>query len=495
MASVKSAFTLYNAFLGKNRILGLILLISLVKIWIEHTHLLLLVPLQKTNDTLPPLLRPEQPASHVLKASQHSSAVSTTTSRNTTTTTTTTTAATTTSANNVLAWWKDTDNNKLLPAWMKTYFAWHQESLRQLHNGSAHAESFHYLVLRCLQRNKKCSGASDRLRTIPTALLLAHASHRLLFIVWDKPAPLEAFLVPPPPPPPPLSNYGLDWRLPEAVEATIRVRNVTGTWLLTNETGRDLPNVTDRVVCLKAARGEQYYNEHQHQYLESSSEHELDFLYDKVFRHVWKVFFQPSPAVQAQINKQFQLLQLQPGQYVAAHVRALYQSNAVEQHEEINAIHCASQLAVATAAIDSGGSNGGRNGRRHVLPIYFASDSNRTVAFAREYGKSIQGIHVVSRASDREPLHLDRGRDFLTKAADEWRNHTASDFYDIFVDLYILSMARCITHGIGGYGKLAVLLSGNQSCSMDHRKTKCAAAAAADWRTATTTISTTTNID
>jgi hypothetical protein len=452
-------------------ILGVILLFSVTKIWIEHTHLLrpvvvLRPPAQRSSQNVLLLLTPPPPHSRVQMSHQQGvTASATTTTRNKTATT----------AKN--SWWKDSpDHNSKLPTWMKEYFAWHQESLRQLHDGTADAESFQYFVLRCLQRNKKCSGASDRLRTIPTALLLAHESHRLLFIVWDKPAALEEFLVPPP-------LGGLDWRLPVAIEEKIHVRDVNGTFLLTDDTGRGLPNVTDRVVCMKSARGEQYYNDHHHhEYLEESSRKKKDlddlFSYDQVFPHVWNIFFQPSPAVQAQIDAQFQILQLQPGQYVSAHVRALYQSNAVEQHEEINAIHCASQLAAAAAA--AGVSDGSSSSS--MLPIYFASDSNRTVAFAREYGKSKGGgsVHVVARASDHEPLHLDRGRDFLTKAADEWQNHAVSDFYDIFVDLYILSMARCVTHGIGGYGKLAVLLSRNQTCSIDHRKTTC------DWPAATT---------
>jgi hypothetical protein len=39
--------------------------------------------------------------------------------------------------------------------------------------------------------------------------------------------------------------------------------------------------------------------------------------------------------------------------------------------------------------------------------------------------------------------------------------------------LYLLANSRCVTHGIGGYGKWGSLLSYNSSCSKRHHRAQC----------------------
>jgi hypothetical protein len=51
--------------------------------------------------------------------------------------------------------------------------------------------------------------------------------------------------------------------------------------------------------------------------------------------------------------------------------------------------------------------------------------------------------------------------------------HEPQDFYDTFVDLYILAESRCITYGAGGFGSWASLISRNSLCSIRHRTTNC----------------------
>jgi hypothetical protein len=78
----------------------------------------------------------------------------------------------------------------------------------------------------------------------------------------------------------------------------------------------------------------------------------------------------------------------------------------------------------------------------------------------------------VARITDTEPLHLDRGIGFLQKS-DGWKNLSASAFYNVFVDLYLLAGSQCVAHGIGGYGKWGSLLSSNSSCVKEHFKKQC----------------------
>ena len=88
------------------------------------------------------------------------------------------------------------DESPVIPMWMKDYFVWHREQLADhLHEQSW--ETNRYLVIRCLESDKVCGGASDRLQSVPKFIQLANASRRLLFIKWTKPAALEEFLVPP----------------------------------------------------------------------------------------------------------------------------------------------------------------------------------------------------------------------------------------------------------------------------------------------------------
>ena len=51
-----------------------------------------------------------------------------------------------------------------------------------------------YVLLRCVRKDEKCYGTSDRWKMIPVMLKLAYVSQRLFFIYWSRPCPLEEFL-------------------------------------------------------------------------------------------------------------------------------------------------------------------------------------------------------------------------------------------------------------------------------------------------------------
>ena len=49
--------------------------------------------------------------------------------------------------------------------------------------------------------------------------------------------------------------------------------------------------------------------------------------------------------------------------------------------------------------------------------------------------------------------------------------HPPSDFYSGYVDLWILAHAKCVAHGLGGYGDFVSKLTGNyEKCRMQHCK-------------------------
>ena len=100
--------------------------------------------------------------------------------------------------------------NPKLPDWVKQYAAWHKEQrhryLEAKRNNitSTEVNDIQFLISRCLQRDK-CGGASDRLQDMPYNIMLANQTNRVLLVRWEKPAPLENFLVPP--------KDGIDWTL------------------------------------------------------------------------------------------------------------------------------------------------------------------------------------------------------------------------------------------------------------------------------------------
>ena len=83
------------------------------------------------------------------------------------------------------------------------------------------------------------------------------------------------------------------------------------------------------------------------------------------------------------------------------------------------------------------------------------------MAYGRNHGTTVRVRSDEDTRVDvsrlREPhLHLD-----LVPSSNP------VDFYDILVDLYILSLGRCVTQSRGGFGRLAYLLSGHD---MDCRR-------------------------
>ena len=312
-----------------------------------------------------------------------------------------------------------------LPDWMKDYFRWHKEQQRQL----ADAIQAPYLLLTCPQRSKKCGGTVDRLSPLAFLVYIASRTHRRLLIHWGRPAALEEFLLPP--------MNGIDWRFDTKRENTDDGRLVT-----TLETLLEAAAANDRAVkCRYQApdHGAAFYDQHQGMGEPTMAQ---------ITRTVWNIFFTPTPPVARRIEQFLVQQHLVPGHYLATHIRALYavktQDPYVVQYWANNAINCTSHLA-----------QGSENS------IFVASDASFATKIAQRYG-SLFGWNVVYHSANvgQEPLHLDK--------AINWQNRPPSDFYDAFVDLYLLGLARCVTYGVGGYGRFAAWLTGNLQCALQH---------------------------
>lgn len=323
------------------------------------------------------------------------------------------------------------DNSTIIPQWMKDYLSWHQEQ-RQVLN-ETNWQDYRYLVLRCLRQDPVCGGTSDRIASIPFHVMVANQTQRLFFIKWERPTALEEFLVPP--------VGGLDWRLPDWLFAKLQFSKHP--FVRQNKHGSALMKLADRPMV------DSMHQTHDHggiYYDDQRSPDEAS--HADIYHHLWKLVFVPSPPVQAQIDEQYQTLDIRSGDYSSLHMRVKYKNNAENDTEAIeNAIHC--------ACLQEG-------------PIYVASDSVVAAESAVQYGLT-KGRKVVTRHGP-EPLHIDR-RNFLQVG--DGGNTTASDYYSVFVDLYLLAGGRCMTYGIGGYGRWASMISANASCIVAHFKHQC----------------------
>ena len=336
----------------------------------------------------------------------------------------------------------DGDSSSKLPAWLRDYMAWHHETRQTLN--ITNWRQCKYLLLRCVAGDAKCAGASDRLKTLPVQLLLASQARRLFFIHWSRPAPLEEFLVPP-------EGGLLDWRLPPWLANKLNAEAVSPIWTFDREKYRvGWRNNSQTVIRVRnMLYAHPIYDEQRSQGEASMWE---------AYHDIWKAVFTPSPNVQARIDQILHALGLTPNSYVAVHVRAVYTKNTTGTREEVNAVNCGVQLVA-----------GDKSPR---MPIYFASDSVVVTQRAIRYGQT-HHIQVVGRVNVSETMHLDRGSNFL-KRTNDWKGRPPSDFYDTFVDLYLLALAKCSSFGTGGYGSWGAVIGPNFGCkTINHRKRQC----------------------
>jgi hypothetical protein len=325
-----------------------------------------------------------------------------------------------------------------MPSWLVEYRQWHTEQRASL-NATNWKNSQEYLIMHCSQDNP-CGGASDRLQYVPLAMRIASQYNRILLIHWERPYALEEFLVPP--------TDGIDWRVPEYMLEMPVCANAP--FIKSGKSIHPILNDGKRVVCMQY----QIWDHGMIPYDEIAKE-KNETSFDDVYRDLWNLVFQPSSPVQNLLEAKLKGLDLHPAAYVATHVRALYKKDKSNNLGLVeNAVRCASSLKPNSSD----------------TPIFMASDSDKVLRHAVAYGKA-NNRTVVARTEDPAPLHLDRGGVFLANTKD-WNNFTVADYYDVFVDLYLLASAECTAFHIGGYGRWGRLLSYNPACYVRHDHNK-----------------------
>lgn len=157
-------------------------------------------------------------------------------------------------------------------------------------------------------------------------------------------------------------------------------------------------------------------------------------------------------------------LELVPSQYSSVHLRVKYPVKGIDEHtftfqkhkKEIvgwakNAVNCAAELHPNST-------------------IYVSSDNNDTVGYLLEESHFAQH-YIDATKHKKHPLVVKLvARDYSNENEHVAfsSNKEADGFMNVFEDMMIMGMGKCVAHGVGGYGRLGAALSGGE-CAIAHR--------------------------
>jgi hypothetical protein len=176
--------------------------------------------------------------------------------------------------------------------------------------------------------------------------------------------------------------------------------------------------------------------------------------YERIFRDLFYTLFEPCPPIAKLFEDKMQSANLVPGKFSTSHYRAFdgirHKKHVVNKkvftQKSRNAINCASFAQPGD-------------------PTFFASDSLVAVSFARdmmmngtETNNNINTNNTNKNTTDhrknivvfdeaKEAVHFDKKY--------QWTWGNVSDFYPTFVDILIMSEAKCVSHEKGGFGIFA----------------------------------------
>mmetsp|Transcript_42698 Transcript_42698/g.103258 ORF Transcript_42698/g.103258 Transcript_42698/m.103258 type:complete len:446 (+) Transcript_42698:206-1543(+) len=343
-----------------------------------------------------------------------------------------------------------------IPDWIQGYKIWHKRQRRRYDKEGATDVKF--LVVACLKRTQ-CGGLSDRIRSIPYWLVLAEKTDRVLLIHWSKKFKLEDFWIPP-------RSDELDWTLFER-------------W-------KTRPPFINSCILKPAKVLPEFHDESNHQGIMNSLQSSegvvcvktradlTSIVYDSfgttdinqiVVSNVFQSLFNPTETLQEYINtiKKEQIGLNANEQYLAAHIRALYplksESGLVfptwQEHSEM--IKRWAHKAVESV-IGAYKKTQNSQANASLPPVYVASDSADVVDYLLSSNASWPTrLLGLKKSLPRHHLELDTA------------NNSAYDMFPLFFDISMLSHAKCLSFGIGSYGKLGARLSGLE-CITQHRK-------------------------
>ena len=162
---------------------------------------------------------------------------------------------------------------------------------------------------------------------------------------------------------------------------------------------------------------------------------------------------------------------LVPGQYSGAHMRAKYPAEGMKKSNitltggnekgkgEVN-MNDNKTYDLVTSITDNA-INCAVEAMNETKFVYFASDSHQALEYSVRKKRS--RIKVITRHNNTvNSIHFD--------GDNEGNLHNT---YPTIVDVWMLSHAKCISQGMGGFGHFASMLGGNHhTCRVRHRNYK-----------------------
>lgn len=344
--------------------------------------------------------------------------------------------------------------SETLPQWMKDYFDWHRTETLKIN--SCNYDKYRFLTMRCSNAERKCGGVADRLKSLPYYIAAAAKTKRIFMIRWQRPAKLEEFLLP----------NEINWSMPDWFYEKLDNFNKEHIMIKYAFNAKKIALYLHRHKDKIMHEGllQDFYGGSAHYYkwdsdLDKNKTFDKEYAdklqdmagwpqYEIIFRDLFYTLFEPTPPIAKLVKEKLISANLVPGQFSTSQYRAFY---AIEHEKHVrtdmelaqkarNALNCASFMQPGD-------------------PVFFASDSQYAVRFAREMSETTDR-KIVIFDDEKEAIHLDK--------RDQWKSGNLSDFFPTFVDLLIMGEARCMSHGIGGFGRFANMLSIDPSCVIRH---------------------------
>ncbi|EJK77215.1 hypothetical protein THAOC_00966, partial [Thalassiosira oceanica] len=330
----------------------------------------------------------------------------------------------------------------LLPRWIQRYAAWHRVKKNEFFGSANKTSDAKFLVLVCQD---------------------------------GKDSPSNYFWMPPP--------GGLDWALPSSLPdrlwSCVRRDDTGGLLDVHSETRRreirTALSADRRVICVATQEDLNKEAIRANFYSDRNETAPTD-----TFSRIYRLLFEPTPELRRFVLDSMEGLGLSPeSPYLAAHVRSGYPLFNVswfvwpdmDSHPDLvkswseNAVR--SVVAAYRQSLESNASSS--FGDTDRLVVYVASDAPQVV----EYLKSISdqaGNAAVANSREGWPLIVgmetkDRPNIDLAKPMHP------SEWYPAFLDIWILSHARCVSYGIGGFGRFGANLA-RTGCMVQHRSSR-----------------------
>ena len=341
-----------------------------------------------------------------------------------------------------------TNTTDLLPTWLEDYIAWH----RMIRSNDTLFQATNILLV-----DQGVGGLGDRLKSLPYFLWLAAKNRRLLMIHWNTHCQIHEFLQP----------NTIDWRVNITTQdATDILAKAIPLGRISDHSSYFINLPDDAQLQLHAKdRVVQVFGNHVTLTRGLAMVIQASNRDRHVLAHIYAHLFRLADPVQALLDKtKIDTGLTEDREYIGVHLRARYpgasqviysaggdqvdaegiKNVTKEIKDELmklseHAIHC-TKMAYRGSITDKYS----HDDQPHV---YFASDTLLAMEMQHEAHPN-----VVYMVTPKERAHFAAGG----------REPTCSEYYPALVDLWMLSQARCIGLGVGGFSMLATMMNGFQ---------------------------------